>query len=1046
MSNTNSNHFKHYTPEIEEKILNFWNENNIFQKSIDIRNKCNNFIFYDGPPFATGLPHYGNLLAGIIKDVIPRYKTMAGNQVIRNFGWDCHGLPVEYEVEKMLNIKNKKEIEKIGIENFNNQCKSIVLRYSKEWENITNRIGRWINFENSYYTMDKNYMESVWWIFKELWNKNLIYRGTKVVPYCPRCCTSLSNFEVNQGYKDIQNQAITVKFQCTERKNYYYLAWTTTPWTLLSNVALTVGEKIEYVEINYENNIYVTSVESLKKYALEFPNYKIIKTFSGKDLLNRRYRPVFKYFEKYINHDAFKIIVGDHVTSEDGTGIVHTATGFGEDDYIVGKQYNLPIICPIDENCNFTSDVKDFEGIYVQDTNKEIIKILEASQNIIKKENIRHSYPHCWRDDTPLIYRVVSTWFMNVTQLKQQIIQANDQINWIPNYIKHGRFGKWLENIKDWAISRDRYWGCPLPIWEDKNSNKIICIGSVNELEQLTNKKFDDIHKHIIDQCVINDSFHRVSDVFDCWFESGSMPYAQKHYPFINKENFQHYYPADFIAEGIDQTRGWFYTMTVLSVALFNKSAFKNVIVNGLILAEDGQKMSKNKKNYQSPITIINKYGADGLRLFMMNSPCTKGISLKFSEAGILDSVKNTILPIWNAYLFLKTYTDVDNWKPQEKYDLQLINSEHILDKWILSKLYSTCSKMREYMDNYNLQKAVECINDFTDKLTNWYIRNNRRRFWKSENDVDKYNAYNALHFTLTTFIKAICPIIPFVTEEIYQNIKIDTWPESIHLCDYPDIDINFYNDTVEQQIDYAISIISLGRQLRAENQIKNRQPLLNAYIILNDELLIKKIQNVSEIIRKELNVKNIIFKTNEEDVITLHSKPNFKILGPKFGSDVKEISEIIISLNPDQITKILKNNHLDIQINNKKISILKEDIIVIKEKKPGLMASTDDNITVAIDTVITDELKHEGIVKEFINRIQNLRKKLEFNVDDRIIINYYIEKESNIIEKFSDTIKKETLANTINLILEKQDILSQCNVTETIINEKNCYIVIEKS
>ena len=1033
-----------YSPNIEKDILNFWNKNNIFTKSIQQRKNCDKFIFYDGPPFATGLPHYGHLLTGIIKDIIPRYQTMKGKQVERNFGWDCHGLPIEYEVEKFLHITSKKQIEKIGITTFNKTCENSVLKYTKEWQEITNKIGRWINFSNSYYTMDTNYMESIWWVFKQLWDKKLIYKGTKIVPYCPRCSTSLSNFEVNQGYKIKSDDAIIVKFQCNNRNNYYYLVWTTTPWTLTSNMALAVNPNVIYVEILQNKTTYILAENKLKILFNNSSNYQIIRKIKGNQLENREYIPIFPYFEQLRKNNAFKIVSADYVNIEDGTGIVHIATGFGEDDYNIGKHYQIPIICPIDDECRFLDTIKDYSNMYIQDTNLPIINRLKQNNYIFKHEKIEHNYPHCWRDNTPLVYKMVSTWFMKVKSLKQQLIEANQTINWIPSHIKNGRFGKWLENVKDWSIARNRYWGCPLPIWEDQQTNELLCISSIKELEQLSNKKLYDIHKHSIDKIILKKTFHRIPEIFDCWFESGAMPYAQKHYPFINKQSFQDHYPADFIAEGIDQTRGWFYTLTVLSVALFNKSAFKNAIVNGLIIAEDGYKMSKSKKNYPEPILIINKYGADALRLFLISSPCVRGINLKFSEKNIIEKIRNIILPIWNAYIFFKTYSNIDTWTPN--INSTLMGNEHknlphnILDKWILSILYTTNLKIQNYMDKYNLQKAINCIELFIQYLTNWYIRSNRKRFWKSQDDTDKYEAYNTLHFVLFTLSQMLCPFAPFITEKIYQNLKNSQSPESVHLCNYPNLNTVLYTKSLETQMIYIISIISLGRQLRATNKIKNRQPL-NTVFIVTDNNLLTTFKNTIDIIKTELNVKNVNFKLNETDIITIHAKPNFKTIGPKYGSNAKEIAKQILILQSSQIDNLLNNKSITFTLNNKqKINIHQNDILVHKKRKSGFIVATNNNITIALDIKITKELLEDGIAREFVNRIQNLRKEKQLKVNNRINIEYITNDKllSNSIIKFKDYIKHETLANFIN-----QSIKINSNMKKNIIHNSKCYISI---
>ncbi|MEJ5273802.1 MAG: isoleucine--tRNA ligase, partial [Spirochaetota bacterium] len=689
-------------PELEEKILKFWQENKIFEKSLEIRKDSDAFVFYDGPPFATGLPHYGHFVPGLLKDIVPRYKTMKGYHVDRRWGWDCHGLPVENEMEKELNLSTKKDILAFGIDKFNEACRGIVLRYTSEWERIINRSGRWVDFKNSYKTMDPLYMESIWWVFKTLWDKGLIYEGFKILPYCPRCATPLSNFEVNQGYKDVKDPAITIKFRSKDDENLYYLAWTTTPWTLPSNLALAVGPEVEYVEVldHRSGERYILALARLEHYYKNQDEYTIKKRFLGKDLEGKRYIPLFPYF-KDIDNNAFKVVLADYVSIEDGTGIVHTAPGFGEDDYNTGLKYNLPVVSPVDENGEFTEEVTDYKCMHVKKADPLIIEDLKKRNLLVKKETITHSYPHCWRCDSPLIYKSISTWFVKIEPIKQTMIESNQKINWVPDHIKDGRFGKWLEGARDWAISRNRFWGTPLPVWKCEDCGETLCIGSIGELEKLSGRKFNDIHKHFVDDVTFTCSkcggkMTRIPEVLDCWFESGSMPYAQEHYPFENKEKFLSRFPADFIAEGLDQTRGWFYTLTVLAAALFQKPAFKNCIVNGLVLDEHGKKMSKRLKNYPEPMYIMDKYGADALRLYLVNSAVIRAEELNFSENGVKEIVKNILLPLWNSYSFFVTYANIDKWNCKEELienPEKMKNFSNELDRWIISSMQSLIKK-----------------------------------------------------------------------------------------------------------------------------------------------------------------------------------------------------------------------------------------------------------------------------------------------------------------------------------------------------------------
>lgn len=820
-------------PELETRVLKFWEESGIFAKSLEHRKGGREFVFYDGPPFATGLPHYGHLLAGTIKDVVPRYQTMRGNYVERRFGWDCHGLPVENEMEKQLNLSSKRDIEAYGIDKFNEACRSIVLRYTGEWEKVVNRMGRWVDFRHGYRTMDRDFMESIWWVFKNLWDQGLVYEGYKILPYCPRCATPLSNFEANQGYRDVVDPAITIRFRAEGEENTYFLAWTTTPWTLPSNLALTVGPEIDYVKVQDGDECYIMAEARLGAYYKETP--EILWRGKGSELVGRRYEPLFPYFADLAEKGAFRVLAGSFVSTEDGTGIVHTAPGFGEDDNAVCKAAGVPEVCPIDEECCFTAEVPDYQGRPVKSVDKEIMQRLKDEGKLIHRGQIKHSYPHCWRDDGPLIYRAISTWFVKVEAIKEKMIRNNQSINWVPAHLRDGRFGKWLENARDWAISRNRYWGTPLPIWRN-DEGEVIVVGSAAELEKLAGVKVTDLHKHFMDKVEIpsptgKSPLRRVPEVFDCWFESGSMPYAQQHYPFENKEHFEEHFPADFIAEGLDQTRGWFYTLVVLAAALFDRPPFRNVVVNGLVLAENGQKMSKRLRNYPDPMELIDRCGADALRLFMLGSQVVRAEDLKFSEAGVREVLRGVMIPMWNALAFFTTYANVDHYEPAPGEVRPPEKPANVLDRWILSSASQMVEEIRAELDAYNLQKAANRFSRFIDDLTNWYIRRSRRRFWKSDDDADKKEAYATLHYVLLTFAKTAAPFIPFTTEAIYQVLRTPEMPESVHLCDYPEPDAGCRDEYLERQMAFTMLAVSQGRFLRTANDLKVRQPLARAVI-----------------------------------------------------------------------------------------------------------------------------------------------------------------------------------------------------------------------
>ncbi len=1034
-------------PKMEEAVLSYWNDTKAFEKSIENREGCEEFVFYDGPPFATGLPHYGHLLTCAMKDVVPRYQTMRGKKVNRSFGWDCHGLPVEFEMEKELNLSGKKDIEDYGIDKFNESCRGIVLRYTAEWEQIVKRMGRWVDFDNGYRTMDLDYMESIWWVFRQLWDQGLIYEGYKILPYCPRCATPLSNFEANQGYENVIDPAITVAFEVEDMENSHFLAWTTTPWTLSSNMALCVGSDIDYVKVvDSENKFYILAESRLGEYYKD-ETPEIIERFKGSDLVGKTYTPLFDYFADKANEGAFRVISADFVTTNNGTGIVHAAPGFGEDDAAAAIEFGIPEVCPIDAQCCYTSEITDYAGRYVKDCDKEIIRELKDNGKLVHRGQINHSYPHCWRDDSPLIYRAISTWFVNIEKVKEKMLKANSQINWNPNHLKDGRFGKWLENARDWAISRNRYWGTPLPIWRNEETGEAICIGSVEELEKLTGEKVTDIHKHLMDKVEIpapsgNGVLTRVTEVLDCWFESGSMPYAQQHYPFENKEHFESNFPADFIAEGLDQTRGWFYTLTVLSAALFDKPAFKNVVVNGLILAEDGQKMSKRKKNYPDSSHVLNNYGADALRLFMLSSQVVRGEDLKFTEVGVKEVLRSVLLPVWNSYSFFVTYANVDNWSPQAGDENGPGNPQNPLDKWILSSAHEMVEEVTIDMDNYNLQRSATRFEQFVDDLTNWYIRRSRRRFWKSQNDNDKNEAYQTLYSVLLTFCKTAAPFIPYITEEIYQNLKMDGMPDSIHHCDFPVADPKRRDVELEIQMENTMTAVTLGRYLRSQNSLRTRQPLAKAVIVVADEKIREMLKQTANIIAEELNVKEIEFSSDEAELVVRSAKPNFKALGPKLGKEMKLAVPEIAKLSSDQIGEIIDGSSVDITLSSgTTVAITANELDVRREEKAGLTVATEKGVTLALDTVLNEDLIVEGLAREIVSKIQNSRKEAGFEVSDHIKISYNTCDEllQKAFTEFDDYIASETLATQIAVNDELSD---DCNFD---INEIKCKLDIEK-
>lgn len=999
--------------KVEEKILKFWKENKTFKKSLEKTKNKEHFVFYDGPPFATGLPHYGHILPGTIKDIIPRYHTMKGKYVERIWGWDCHGLPVENLIEQELGLKSKKELLDYGIDKFNEACRNSVLKYTSEWEKAIDRMGRWVDFENAYKTMDPDYMESIWWVFKSLWEKGLIYEGFKILPYCYRCTTPLSNFETNQGYKDTQDPAITVTFQLKDDPDSYILAWTTTPWTLPSNMGLAVGKDIEYVKVRDESKNYILAEELLPKYYKDPSSINIIEKFKGKKLIGKKYIPLFPYFPELEKEGAFTIVDGHHVSTESGTGVVHIAPGFGEDDAEIGKKEGLPAVCPVDDEGRFTEEITDFAGRNVKEADKDIIKKLKEENKILKHETYQHSYPHCWRCDEPLIYKSITSWFVNVQKIKETMISSNKKINWFPDHIKDGRFGKWIEGARDWAISRNRYWGCPIPVWKCDNCDETVCIGSIEELESLSRQKIDDLHKHLIDPVTFSckkcdGTMTRIEEVLDCWFESGAMPYAQSHYPFDNKTKFEDTYPADFIAESLDQTRGWFYTLLVLGAALFDKSPYQNVVVSGLILAEDGQKMSKRLKNYPEVNYIFHKYGADAVRIYLMLSGAVKAGELLFSESGVAEVIRSFHLPLWNAYSFFITYAIVDKWSPDNIDN----NLENPLDKWLISYSERLVGEINNLLGNYDIQNAIKTIYQYLNGLTNWYIRRSRRRFWKSENDTDKNQAYSALYLSLINLCKVTAPIAPFLVEEIYQNLRTDDMPDSVHLCDFPIENKKLRDPELEKEMDLIIRTVEMGRSLRANVQINLRKPLNAVHLVTKDKEEKKLLSKMEDIIKEELNVKNVIFEEEEEKLVTLSAKPNFKVLGKKVGNKMKAVAQVINNFGKEELSKIENDQNINIKVDGEEIELTNEDVLIERNEKEGLSVINLGSLTIALDTNLTQDLIEEGIARQFIRHVQNLRKNKDLNVTDRI--NVFYEAPENIslaLNNWADSIKQETLA-----------------------------------
>lgn len=975
-------------PQREEKVLDFWMKKKVFEASLEQRKDAPLFSFYDGPPFATGLPHYGHLLAGTIKDVIPRYKTMKGYYVPRRFGWDCHGLPVEYEIEKAFDVSAGASIHQFGIGRFNEECRKIVLRYTEEWKKTVTRMGRWVDFQHTYRTMDPTFMESVWWVFKQLYEMGLVYEGHKVMPFSAKLGTPLSNFEASDNYKDVDDPALTVAFQLLDEPSTSFLAWTTTPWTLVSNLALMVGNDILYAKVKEKatGHQYILAKDRLQAYEKDPSLYEVIETFQGASLVGKRYKPLFEYFHNRAELGAFRVITDDSVSIEEGTGIVHAAPAFGEVDFYACYREGIDLVCPVDDNGKFTEDIPEYQGLFVKDADKEIIARLKKAGKVFHHATIRHRYPFCWRSDTPLIYKAVTTWFVAVEKIKDKLLAANDTIYWMPEHIKEGRFGKWLEGARDWAISRNRYWGTPIPIWRSPEGD-IKVIGSIEELSLLTQTPIDDLHRHHIDQLTFTyegKTYTRIPEVFDCWFESGSMPYAQNHYPFENKEWMEKTFPADFIAEGADQTRGWFYTLTILSVALFNLPAFKNVIVNGIILAEDGNKMSKRLKNYPEPEAVIEKFGADAIRLYLLNSPAVHADDLRFSEKGVEVILRQVLIPFWNAYSFFVTYARIYQWSPkQESKSIQ--PPEALIDRWMLSQLNRLVREVEEGMDAYDLSRAVEPFVGFVDQLTNWYIRRSRPRFWSDEESTDRQEAFSTLYHVLLTLSKIAAPFVPFIAESIYTNLRTETMPLSVHLCDFPAYQSEIRDLALERGMAYVQTVVSLGHSLRKEHKMKVRQPLQTVYLCSPEQEIVRFLEGQKHLIEEELNVKNVVFSEGEDQFVHLAAKPNFRVLGKKVGKLMKAAQHAIENFSREDLLALLKGETVDLVLEGQVIILTTEDVQVERIVKEGVVADHADQITVALDTALTEPLLIEGLAREIKNKINTMRREAGYAVTDRI-------------------------------------------------------------
>lgn len=1186
-----------HLPDVEKEVLNHWLEHKIFEQSVEMRKGEKKYVFFDGPPFANGLPHYGHILASALKDAVTRYWNMKGYYVPRTNGWDCHGLPVEYEIEKTLEISGKKEIEELGVDKFNNACRESVFRYTQEWQGLLERIGRWVDFENTYATLDTPYMESIWWVFKQIWDKDLMYQEYRSMHVCPRCETPLSNFEVSLGYKEVTDLSVTSKFKLNhpDHPDTYVLAWTTTPWTLPANMALCFGPEIEYSKIKQGDEHYILASALVEKVFAE-QEYELVDKVDPKELEHTSYEPLFPYYADEEDKKRFVCVLDDYVSTEDGTGVVHIAGGFGAEDFAIAKRYDLDIIVHIGIDGHFLPEVKDFEGKFVKGQEQNLTKWLDENNKLFSKENYRHSYPHCWRCDTPLLNYSLKSWYIAVTQIKERLLKNNQQINWQPPHIKDGRFGKWLENVRDWNISRNRYWGTPLPIWECDSCEEQTCLGSIKDLRirskngntiyfvrhgqsdhnvkgvsnsdphdqsNLTDKgkeqaqtlasklkeypvtkvysspfqraeqtatiiakelelnvEFDerirevgqphnrpfkevhdevvnsgnvlkfkstpenesygevakrlqdflnylsskyqnehivivthgallgcaqnyfedgeynadwvhglseiahdailnyyagavpmredqvDLHKPYIDDIELEcdkcaqGTMRRIPEVLDCWFESGAMPYAKPHYPFEDKKEFEENFPAQFIAEGLDQTRGWFYTLHVLSTILFDKPAFQNIIVNGILLAKNGEKLSKRKKNYPDPNVLFDTKGVDATRLFLYQSTTPLAEDVRFSDDHVDEVFKKFNLTLWNTYSFFLTYANIDNWKPGTA-DFDNFQPKNELDQWILSELQAVISSTTKHMDEYNLTKASRPLSEFVDQLSNWYVRRSRRRFWKSDNDTDKNEAYTTLYLVLTTFTKVIAPFTPFIAEAIYRNL---TGEASVHFCDWPKVKAEYLQPNLNTKTNLVRKVVSLGHTIRAQEKLKVRQPLSEVEVAITDTALAKELENQADVILEELNIKKLTVDSNVSGKVKVTAKPDAKLLGPKYGKDVQEIIKLTRTGDFQQEGDRLIVGSWTLEADEFELGY---------EAADGLSAGSADGMVVILHTELDDNLIAEGYARDLVRTIQDMRKEADYQVSDRIQL--LITTEDTLLDQaitqFADYIEAETLA-----------------------------------
>lgn len=1024
--------FKPVTPRLdvnkmEEGVLNLWKKENIFQRTLQERKDAPNYVFYEGPPTANGRPGVHHVLARAFKDIFPRYKTMTGHFVSRRGGWDTHGLPVEIEVEKQLGFTNKQQIEEYGIDKFNALCRESAFTYIQEWEKLTDRIAFWVDLETAYITFKNSFIESIWWILKQYWEKDLLYQGFKVVPYCPRCGTPLSDHEVAQGYRDADDPSVYVRMRLLDEPNTAFLVWTTTPWTLPANVAVAAGEEVDYVKVErtlHENHSEkLILAEALLEKVFGEEEVTVLERFKGKDLKGRQYEPLFKFLP--LEKPAHRVVVGDFVTTEDGTGLVHIAPAFGADDMAVSNEENLPVLMTVNPDGCFKKEVTPWAGVFVKDADPKILENLEERGLLFRSGTYTHTYPFCWRCSTPLLYYARPTWFVRTSAYKDRLVDLNQKINWYPEHIKNGRFGNWLENNVDWALGRERYWGTPLPVWQCEDCGHQHCVGSVAELSALTGNDQSelDLHRPHVDEVHFKcqecgGPMQRVPELIDVWFDSGSMPVSQWHYPFENQEQFKQQFPADFICEAVDQTRGWFYSLHAISTLLFDEVAYKNVICLGLILDGEGQKMSKTKGNVVSPWEVLDKNGADAMRWYLYTAS-PPGQERRFSSDLVGEVLRNFTLTLWNTYSFFVTYANLDGWKPEAG-----VTPEYsLLDQWVRSALHTLVRDVTDALENYDVLGATRPIETFVDQLSNWFLRRSRRRFWKSESDGDKYAAYATLYEALTTVSKLLAPTMPFMAEEIYQNLVRDvdpSMPDSVHLAFWPDYDPNAINEDLNREMMVVMKLASVGHAARNKANRKVRQPLAEAAFSVGNIEEQKVIEKYADILEDELNVKHVRALDAATEAVAYEIKPLPKQLGQKYGKQFPAIRSALMAFDPEKVAKtLLADEPVRLDVDGEVFDILPEEVEVRSLAKEGYAVASEGAYLAALVTDLTPELEKEGLAREFVRRVQDLRKSADFDIADRITVSYEATpKLAEALHDFEDYVMAETL--TVEMKAEK--------------------------